>query len=342
MEIIKSKVLITGINGYLGSQVCHLFLKDGGFSVRGTVRDPTNQAKLAPLKKAYGEELFSQIELVAADLLDAESLDRAIEGCDYVVHTASPLPIKMPEDDMELITPAVEGTLAVMRAALKHKVKRVVVTSSGLTVTLHKEENQKERYNEEDWSDVEAITSYEKSKTLAEKAAWDFVNNLPESERFELSVVIPALIQGPSYLTGEFSSANYMKMLMLGVLPALPKIMLPVVDVRDVAFAHLQAIKVPEAKNKRFILTQNTYWFKDLADILIAHFGDAYPIKTNEMVDCPSMMTKFKLNWNKVYTMDNTRSVEILGVKYHEMKDTMVSMAEQMIADGMIPEKRIK
>ena len=109
--------------------------------MRGTVRDITNQAKLDPLKKAYGEELFNQLELVSANLLDAESLDKAIEGCDYVVHIASPLPIKSPEDDMELITPAVEGTLAVMRAALKHKVKRVVVTSSGLTVTLHKEED---------------------------------------------------------------------------------------------------------------------------------------------------------------------------------------------------------
>ena len=155
---------------------------------------------------------------------------------------------------MELITPAVEGTLAVMKAALKHKVKRVVITSSGLTVTLHKEEDQKERYNEEDWSDVDAIFSYAKSKTLAEKAAWDFINNLPESERFELTVVVPTVLQGPYYLTGEFSSGEYMKMFMLGEAPALPRLMNSVVDVRDAAFAHLQAIKVPEAKNKRFIL----------------------------------------------------------------------------------------
>ena len=90
----KKKVLITGITGYIGSQVCLYFLKDGSYDVRGTVRDPSNATKLAPLKKAFGDELFNKIEIVAADLLDSESLDKAVEGCAYVVHTASPLPIK--------------------------------------------------------------------------------------------------------------------------------------------------------------------------------------------------------------------------------------------------------
>lgn len=121
--------------------MCLTYLKDGTYDVRGTVRDPSNEGKLAPLKKAYGEELFGKIEIVAADLLDAESLDKAIAGCDYVVHTASPFPTKQPDDEGVLIKPAVEGTLAVLTAALKHKVKRVVLTSSGLTVFMRKPEN---------------------------------------------------------------------------------------------------------------------------------------------------------------------------------------------------------
>ena len=137
----KPKVLITGITGYVGSQVTHYFLKDGGFQVKGTVRDPLNAERLAPLKKAFEEDLFSQVELAQADLLDAESLDKAIAGVDYVVHTASPLPIQVPEDEQVVIKPAVEGTLAVLRAAHKHKVKRVVITSSGLTITIRKPEN---------------------------------------------------------------------------------------------------------------------------------------------------------------------------------------------------------
>ena len=108
--------------------------------------------------------------------MDEASLERAIAGCDYVVHTASPLPTKQPDDENECIKPALEGTLAVMRAAAKYRVKRVVYTSSGLTVYIKKQENMKAVYNEEDWSDMEVLGAYEKSKILAEKAAWDFVN----------------------------------------------------------------------------------------------------------------------------------------------------------------------
>ena len=182
-------------------------------------------------------------------MLDAESLDKAIAGVDYIVHTASPLPIQVPEDEQVLIKPAVEGTLAVLRAAHKHKVKRVVVTSSGLTITIRKPENQKAIYTEEDWSDVEICAPYEKSKLLAEQAAWDFWRSIPEDERFELTVVIPGLVQGPTLIPGIFSSSNSCKMLLMGVMPALPKVMFPIVDVRDVAQAHLNAIKVPEARN---------------------------------------------------------------------------------------------
>jgi len=125
----KPRVVITGISGFLGSQVTAYFLRDGGYTIRGTVRDTKNEKKLAPLRKAFGED-FARIELVEADLLKPESLDQAIAGCQYVVHTASPFPIEMPKDESVLVRPAVEGTLAVMRAAHKHGVRRVVVTSS--------------------------------------------------------------------------------------------------------------------------------------------------------------------------------------------------------------------
>jgi nucleoside-diphosphate-sugar epimerase len=194
VEATLPKVCITGISGYIGSQVTLSYLKDGGFRVRGTVRDPTNEAKVGPLKKALGDELFSKIELVAADLLDADSLDKAIEGCDYVVHTASPLPTKPVAHENEVVKPAVEGTLSVLRAAQKHKVKRVVVTSSGLTINLRKPENLKAVYNEDDWSDPDVLTNYEKSKYLAERAAWNFMDVLPEGEKFELVVLIPGLV----------------------------------------------------------------------------------------------------------------------------------------------------
>jgi nucleoside-diphosphate-sugar epimerase len=155
--------------------VTDYFLKDGTFAVRGTVRDKNNEKKLAPLRKAFGEN-FNKIELAEADLLKPDTIDTAIAGCDYVVHTASPFPIEQPKNEDVLIKPAVEGTLSVMRAAHKHRVKRVVITSSCASIMCQKPENHKEVFTENDWSDPAACGAYEKSKTLAEKAAWDFLH----------------------------------------------------------------------------------------------------------------------------------------------------------------------
>ena len=230
------------------------------------------------------------------------------------MHTASPLPVKPPTDENECVKPALEGTLAVMRAAAKHKVKRVVITSSGLTVTMMKTENMKAVYNEDDWADLEVLGPYEKSKTLAEKAAWDFVKELPEDQKFELVSVIPGLVQGPPIVFSDFSSAFYMKLMMLGLMPGLPKIMFPVVDVRNVAEAHLNAIKIEEAKNQRFLLVDDTYKFKELSDTLRAHYGEKYPFKTEELAESPPDNVRFKLLWDKVYKVDNSKSKNILGI----------------------------
>ena len=223
MESAKPIVVITGVSGYLGSYVCDYFLKDGSYRVRGTVRDIKNEKKIKPLRDAFGP-LFDQLELVEADLLKPESLEKAIEGCTYVVHTASPFPLSAPKNEDDLIKPAVEGTLSVMRAALKNKVKRVVVTSSIASIIEHIPENTKDVYSEEDWSEVKACGPYSKSKTLAEKAAWDFLQDLPESERFELVVINPSFILGPTLIPGDFSSAEIISKIMKGKFPGMPVI----------------------------------------------------------------------------------------------------------------------
>lgn len=157
------------------------------------MRDIKSEKKIAPLRKGFAEK-FEQLELFEANLLNAASLDAAIAGQDYVVHTASPFPITTPKHEDDLIKPAVEGTMAVLRAAHKHKVKRVVVTSSCAAIFVQSPKNHKELFTEEDWTDVTVAGAYEKSKTLAERAAWDFVNSLPQEERFELVTINPFLI----------------------------------------------------------------------------------------------------------------------------------------------------
>jgi nucleoside-diphosphate-sugar epimerase len=234
-------VVITGISGFLGSYVCDTFLKDSSYQIRGTVRDTKNEKKIAPLKKAFGD-LFENLELFEADLTNAESLERAVAGCDFVVHTASPVPDKgEPKDENIFIRPAVDGTLAILRAAHKHRVKRVVMTSSLSAVVMKNPENVKDCYDENDWSELEACSAYDKSKTLAEKAAWDFLFSLPEEERFELVAINPVFILGPALVPTD-SSPTAVKMLMLGKIPFVPKVMIVVVDVRECALAHLRAL----------------------------------------------------------------------------------------------------
>ena len=158
--------LITGITGYLGSHCCLAALQDGTFKIRGSVRDPNNQKKMQPIKDAFGD-LYNDLELAKMDLLDEAAIDKAIEGCTYVIHTASPFPLEEPKDENLLIKPAVEGTLAVMRAARKHKVKRVVITSSVVSVQVSKDRTKK-HFSEADWTDLTVAMGYAKSKTMAE------------------------------------------------------------------------------------------------------------------------------------------------------------------------------
>ena len=196
--------------------MCLDFLKCGEFQVRGTVRDCKNEAKIAPLRKAFGEH-FSQLELVEADLMDAESIAKALAGSTYVIHTASPF--FHPEDPNDVIKPAVDGTMAVMHACKAAKVKRCVVTSSMASVMGMAAADKPVLadggvYDETCWSNpdrAEGMGGYPKSKTLAEKAAWDFQASLPEEERFEIVTVLPCFVMGPTLIPGGSTSHGYME-----------------------------------------------------------------------------------------------------------------------------------
>lgn len=236
-----------------------------------------------------------------------------------------------PKDENELVKPAVEGTLSVLKAAHKHKVQRVVITSSVAAVMFKNPENEKETYDENDWSDVEACKPYEKSKTLAEKAAWEFLNSLPDDEKFEIVTINPVIILGPSLIGGDFTSGHIIQELMSGKFPGMPKIMFGFVDVRDVAMAHLQALKVKEASNKRFLLSAKCLWFKEVAETLKSNFPD-YKIKTKELPRCPVVVAsmfdkgvkKILPMWGKVAYISNDRSREVLGIEYHTAEEAVV------------------
>lgn len=211
-----------------------------------------------------------------------------------MVHTASPF-TDNPRTQEELVRPAVEGTLAVMRACHKHEVKRVVITSS-IAAIIEGHPEQPEVLDESVWSVVENLNTlqkaYSRSKTLAEREAWDFQKALPPSEQFELVTINPALVFGPALIgaTG-FSSGELIKTVMEGALPGMPIIQVPLVDVRECAQAHLNAVKVAEARNQRFILCNRSVWFREIGQALHNEFSTkGWNFNHTEMCYCTICM----------------------------------------------------
>ncbi|CDW76422.1 nad dependent epimerase dehydratase [Stylonychia lemnae] len=346
MESERKQVVITGISGFLGSHVCKVFLETGRYRVRGTVRDRNNEKKIAPLRKAFGDH-FNELELVEADLMDAQSLDKAIEGMDYVIHTASPFPSETPKDENEIITPAVEGTMGVLRAAHKYKVKRVVITSSVASIMFQTQETSKDIYTEADWSNLKGCEPYEKSKTLAEQAAWEYLKGLPEHERFELVTINPSLIFGPSLISSDFTSGLVIQKIMAEKFPGVPKIMFPIVDVRNVAYAHLRGLEVEEANGNRFILSGKGVWFFEIAAALKSEFGKYYKIRDRELAYCTvKIAALFDKSvqmlipmWGRKLNLDNKKSKEVLGIEYIYPQKSIIDMAQSMIDAGIIKNK---
>ena len=204
--------------------------------------------------------------------MSEEHWAHAIEGCDYVLHVASPFPPKQPKDPDELIAPAREGTLRVLRIALDAGVKRVVVTSSIAAVRLAKGADAK-TLNEEDWTDPDesGLTPYVRSKTIAERAAWDLVRERGDEDR--LAVVNPGAIIGPVLNDDLSYSLQSIERLLKGM-PGVPRLGFSFVDVRDVADLEIRAMTAPEAGGQRFIAVTKFLWFEEAARILRDRLGD--------------------------------------------------------------------
>jgi nucleoside-diphosphate-sugar epimerase len=273
------KVLVTGGSGYLASWIIKMLL-DEGVNVNTTVRDSLNIEKTAHLK-AFDKN--RQLRIFKADLLDSGSYKEAMEGCDFVVHTASPFFISGFKDpEKELIKPAKQGTQNVLNTAKQMPdIKRVVLTSSvvaiyGDTIDIQKTSNN--IFTENEWNETSSVNHnpYSFSKTVAEKEAWKIAKS---QNQWDLVVINPGWILGPS-LSKRKDSFSIKTMIEFGngtYRTGVPKIFVGVVDVRDVAKAHINACFLPEAKG-RHIIVSKTMSFMDIADIIRKHFKNKYPL----------------------------------------------------------------
>ena len=267
-------VLVTGGSGFIG---CHTILQllNAGHSVRTTVRDLKREPEVRAMLKQGGAKGGERLSFFAADLHSDAGWAAAVADCDYVLHVASPFPASVPKHEDELIVPAREGTLRVLRAARDARVKRVVLTSSFAAIGYgHRPQNAP--FDETYWSDVTGgdVTAYVRSKTLSERAAWDFIAR--EGRDLELAVVNPVAVFGPVLGPDYSTSILLIQRLMLGAVPGSPRLSFGVIDVRDVADLHIRAMTHPAAKGERFLGVAGDFMLiQDIAKVLKRRMGEA-------------------------------------------------------------------
>ena len=271
----EATTLVTGGTGFLGGW-CVAQALERGHHVRTTVRDLRREAAVREAVANAGGDPGDRLSVLAADLTSDDGWTEAVTGCDYVLHVASPFPPEQPKNADELIVPARDGALRVLRAALDAEVKRVVMTSSVAAIRGSRESSESAPFTEADWTDGgdTARTPYVRSKTIAEQAAWDLVRQAGAEDR--LAVVNPGAIIGPPLSADRSTSLQAIQRLLDGM-PAMPRLGFTFVDVRDVADLHLRATTDPAAAGERFIAADRFLWTADVAAVIRDGLGDAAP-----------------------------------------------------------------
>ncbi|HWC82979.1 MAG TPA: NAD-dependent epimerase/dehydratase family protein [Pseudonocardiaceae bacterium] len=320
-----SAVLVTGGSGYLGTQVIAALLRSGR-EVRTTVRSLDREEELrAAVRRGDADD--TGLKVVAADLMSDEGWVAALGGCAEVHHLATPFPPVQPEDPDELIVPAREGSRRVLRAARDAGARRVVLTSSFAAIGYTSKPGAE--FTEADWTDPDTpgLQPYPKSKTIAERAAWDLIRD--EGGGLELVVVNPTFILGPTLTTSPRSSMQLIKLMLDGTMTVAPRQRFGLVDVRDVADLHLRAMAEPSAAGKRFLGVADgpTLSFLALAQILRRRFGPiASRVPTEEAPgdELPQPI------------IHNDRAREELGWRPRPAETTVVDTAENLRALGLL------
>jgi nucleoside-diphosphate-sugar epimerase len=262
-------VLVTGGSGFLAGW-CMVELLGQNYEVRTTVRDLGREAEVREAVSAGGQA-GEKIAILAADLTSDDGWEQVVAGCDYVLHVASPFPPVQPKDPDELIVPAREGTLRVLGAALAAGVKRTVVTSS--VAAIAGGAKIPGPLTEDDWTDLDfdGLSPYVRSKTIAERAAWELVRERGAEDR--LATVNPGAILGPLLSRDASYSLEAIERLLKGI-PGTPKVGFSFVDARDVAALQVKAMLSPEAGGQRFIAVAEFLWMAEVAAILRRELGE--------------------------------------------------------------------
>ena len=334
-------VLVTGGSGYLGGW-CLVELLRRGYRVRTTVRDASREAEV---RTGIETEVDAgdRLTVLPADLSSDDGWGQAVEGCDYVMHVASPFPPVQPKDPDELIVPAREGTLRVLRAALEAGVERIVVTSSVAAVGGSTSRSSRP-LTEEDWTDSDnpKLTPYTRSKTIAERAAWGLVEERGEAAK--LAVVNPGAILGPLLSDDRSFSLELIERLLKGM-PGTPRLGYSIVDVRDVADLQVRAMTAPEAGGERFIAVNEFRWMSEVAAVLRDRLGPgASKVPKRAVPDLlvrgmaifdPSVRSIVGQLGRRVET-SSEKARTLLGWSPRPVEETVVDCAQSLISEKVV------
>ena len=331
------KVLVTGASGFAAGH-CISDLLAHGYDVRGTVRN-LRRADITHLRPAI-DAARGEFELAEATLDADEGWAEAANGCDYVLHVASPIPFKAPRHEDVLIRPAVDGTTRVLTAAAKAGVKRVVCTSSLDVITRNSATAARQR-TEADWSDLSQCSAYAKSKLLAEKRAWE----LAADHGFELAVIHPGAIIGPPQQVKRESSTDMVRRMLAGEMPAIPPLHLAFTDVRDLAVVHRLALEVAKAKGNRYICANGQLPMTGIAAILKEEYGPrGYKISTRRL-------PAWTLRVAAPFSGEAKLAVDMLGIEHdvsvekakrelgwtpRTLRESVIDTAESLISAGVV------
>lgn len=338
-------VLVTGGSGFIASH-CILQLLAAGHQVRTTVRTPGRESAVrAMLKQGGADEAGDRLAFVAADLQADAGWPQAAAGCDHVLHVASPFPVGVPRHEDELIVPARDGALRVLRAARNAGVRRVVLTSSYAAIG-YGHPPQATPFDETNWTDATAagLSAYVRSKTLAERAAWDFMAR--EGGGLELAVVNPVAVFGPVLGPDYAASIVLVQRLLAGTVPGCPRIQLGLVDVRDVADLHLRAMTDPAARGERFLAAAGNFLsVREIARVLKRRLGArARRVPTWQLPDwlvrlaglADPTVRQVLPELGKAKNGTSAKAGRLLGWAPRSNEDAVVATAESLLALGLV------
>ena len=331
-------VLLTGVSGFIAKHVA-LKLLNAGYNVRGTLRRLDRADEVRTALAPYLTEHAGQLTFVQADLESDAGWADAMSGVSALVHTASPFPIAQPKDPAVLIRPAVEGTERVLKAAAAAGVTRVVLTSS--TVAVLNESKPDTLQDEADWCDVHlpSTTPYAKSKTLAERAAWE----VAKSRGLKLTTINPGLVLGPPLDEHYGSSLGLVERFLKGKDPMMPPFGMPVVDVRDVAEMHLRALQRPETEGRRYLAASGSMAMVDMGRTLKA----AYPTRRIPTREAPKALVRLLAFFDPstksilpklghLERVSNARAVSEMGMEFIAPKAALLASADWLVKHGKI------